>query len=301
MTIPKGGVGFFDSGIGGLTVLSACKKCIPGEIFYYYGDNKRAPYGNLSPSEIRKYVFAVFEKFRRLEVKAAVLACNTATAVCVEELREKYDFPIVGAEPAVFSAAKKGGEVLVLTTRATYCSARFQALCARAGEKFPSARIRPVACDLLAGVVEKCLTEKNFDFTVLLPKARPDSVVLGCTHYIYIEEIIRGYYGCEIYHGNLGMARRLQAVLREDLPAKWELESKNRDGRPPKEKIDEKSPVLTTNEREKEKANKRSRNLTPKFPKKPENRANDGLFFLGSSKKINEKIHKQMFTFKSGG
>ena len=107
MQIAEGGIAFFDSGIGGLTVLAECCRQIKGGVFYYYGDNTHAPYGNLPPEKIKEYVFQAFEKFRRLKVRAAVIACNTATAVCVEELRKKYDFPIIGAEPAVYSAAAK--------------------------------------------------------------------------------------------------------------------------------------------------------------------------------------------------
>ena len=77
MRILKGGIAFFDSGIGGMTVLAECQKRCKGEIFYYYGDNKHAPYGNLPPAKIRRYVEKAFRKFRRLKVKAVVVACNT--------------------------------------------------------------------------------------------------------------------------------------------------------------------------------------------------------------------------------
>lgn len=81
MQIPQGGVAFFDSGIGGLTVLAKCKQRLPNEIFYYYGDNERAPYGNLPPDQIERYVFQAFDELQSLKIKAAVIACNTATAV----------------------------------------------------------------------------------------------------------------------------------------------------------------------------------------------------------------------------
>ncbi|MBQ8309104.1 MAG: aspartate/glutamate racemase family protein [Clostridia bacterium] len=119
MGIPSGGVAFFDSGIGGLTVLAECKKFLPDRLFYYYGDNENAPYGNRKKETIEKYVLTAFERLRELAPQAAVVACNTATAVCVEKLRKIYSFPIVGAEPAVFAAAKRGGEIYVLATKAT--------------------------------------------------------------------------------------------------------------------------------------------------------------------------------------
>ena len=128
MRIPKGGIGVFDSGIGGLTVLSECLKVCKNEVFYYYGDHTHAPYGNKPIKKIRRYTFAAMRKFRRLKVKAVVLACNTVTAVCAEELRRKFSFSIIGAEPAILPAAKAGGTVYVLATRATCKSTRYKNL-----------------------------------------------------------------------------------------------------------------------------------------------------------------------------
>ena len=115
---PKGGIAFFDSGIGGLTTLSSCVDYaqahnLGGINYYYYGDNFHAPYGNLSEGQIFSYVDEIFSRFKSLEVSAAVLACNTATAVCAERLREKYTFPIIGLEPAILPAAKEGGAHLL--------------------------------------------------------------------------------------------------------------------------------------------------------------------------------------------
>ena len=208
-----GGIAFFDSGIGGLTVLAECRKYISDEAFYYYGDNLHAPYGNLPPRKIREYVFAAFERFRALNVKAAVVACNTATSLCVESLREKYTFPIVGAEPAVFTAAKAGGEIFVLTTRATYESGRFHILCENAEQKFRGAKLRLFPCDALAGEIEKPLFDKEYTYAHYLPKGDPASVVLGCTHYVYLKERIAAYYNCRVYDGNEGMARRLATLI----------------------------------------------------------------------------------------
>lgn len=209
----QSGVAFFDSGIGGLTVLAECVKRGISAPFYYYGDNLHAPYGNLPRETIRKRVFAAFDVFSSLGVKAAVVACNTATAVCVDSLREQYDFPIVGAEPAVFSAAKHGGEVLVLTTRATYESGRFRALCGRAENAYAGAYLRLCPCDALAGEIETRLFDASYDFSSFLPIGEPNAVVLGCTHYIFLKKRIEAFYGCKVYDGNEGMARRLESVL----------------------------------------------------------------------------------------
>ena len=209
MSIPKGGVAFFDSGIGGLTVLAECRKRLPFFTFYYYGDNARAPYGNLPSDKIERYVLEIFQEFERLQPSAAVIACNTATALCIDVLREKYSFPIIGVEPAVFLAAKGGGEIFVLATKATCESGRFSMLCDRAEKRYPNATIRPFACPLLAGMIEKRLTDQHFDFSPLFPKGNPQSVVLGCTHYVFIKEQIESFYGASTYDGNAGVASRL--------------------------------------------------------------------------------------------
>ena len=189
MRVPKGGIAFFDSGVGGLTVLSACQPYLKGEILYYYGDNHHAPYGNLPTAKIRKYVLRVFKKFKRLRVRAAVIACNTATAVCIEELRGRFSFPIVGAEPAVFPACAKGGEVFILATRATCESERLAKLCHRAEALYPHCKLRIAPCDLLAGEIEANLPNIACNYDRFLPRGKPNAVVLGCTHYIYINNL----------------------------------------------------------------------------------------------------------------
>ncbi|MBO7298088.1 MAG: glutamate racemase [Clostridia bacterium] len=276
MQIPTGGIAFFDSGIGGLTVLATAKKLLPNQTFYYYGDNGRAPYGNLSPATIMQYTTEAFEVFRLLKVKAAVLACNTATAVCAETLRRAYDFPIIGAEPAVFPAAARGGEILVLSTRATFESERFSRLCARARIHYPFARITATPCDALAGIIEKNLTNDTLDFTPYLPPTNKplNAVVLGCTHYIYIKEKVAAYYGCETVDGNIGIANRLRFLLTVDhFDGKSQ---KNRDGQP----LVTSSPFFA---------------LEKDFCSIVTDGFSAPIFFLGAQNSRNKSIYEQMF------
>ncbi len=262
MRIPTGGIAFFDSGIGGLTVLAECRKLLPSETFYYYGDNDRAPYGNLPKEKIRKYVLQAFRQFRKRRVKAVVLACNTATAVCIDELRKKYAFPIIGAEPAVYTAAAEGGEVLVLSTRATYESPRFRALCRRAKDRFPRANVRACACDGLAGAIERGLFHCKINFADYLPEGKPKTVVLGCTHYGYIKKQIAAHYGCKVLDGNGGIALRLRYILKNQ-------------------------PVDHSRPRRKRKGGALA---SPSLPPK-----RGSLFFLGGQKTLNKRIYEQMF------
>lgn len=289
MKLPKGGVAFFDSGIGGLTTLAACLNVLDGEQIYYYGDNAHAPYGNLLPKKIRRYVLRAFKKFRRLHVKAAVIACNTVTAVCVEELRRKFSFPIVGIEPAVNSAAAVGGKVYVLATRATCESERFHRLLKKTKQRYPTSELIAIPCDGLAGEIEKRLTSNTCSINRFLPQGTPSAVVLGCTHYIYCKEKIARFYGCDVYDGNDGVARRLQTLLRAKEWALCPKILKNRDGRP-----------LSKNSK---------RFLGKKSTKTPKNQRvskNENtikcscIFFLGSGKKVNKKVFEQTFGFNFG-
>ncbi len=302
MRVPKGGVAFFDSGIGGLTVMAACRRLLPDVPFYYYGDNRHAPYGNLPKRKIKRYVFRAFRRFARWKVSAAVLACNTATAACIEELRSLFPFPIIGTEPAVYTAAKEGGEVWVLSTRATYESERFRNLCARAKIRFPKANLTAYPCDGLAGAIEKNLGKKGVDFSGFLPRGKPQTVVLGCTHYPYIKEEIEGAYGCKTVDGNEGVARRLKGVLEAQKSTKKTLENTQNHSRPPSGSFspskggfrtmrlrDEGKKLLRQN------INKRSLFYKNKGAEPQEIKGKGEIFFFGRSKKRNEIIYKQMF------
>lgn len=292
MRVPKGGIAFFDSGVGGLTVLAACQPYLKGEILYYYGDNHHAPYGNLSKAKIRKYVFRVFKRFEKLCVRAAVIACNTATAVCVEELRTRFSFPIVGAEPAVFPACAKRGEVFVLATRATCESERLVRLCKKAEALYPKCKVRIAPCDLLAGEIEANLKNPEYDYARFLPRGKPNAVVLGCTHYIYIKERIAKHYGCEVFDGNEGIAKRLCSLLYVN----------GRDGRPPIQNKQKNLGFLTTKIHQKVVAQEKAKKSNKRSPKNAKKRVKNGqmqsLFFLGKQRENNRKTYEQMFVLK---
>ena len=230
MGIPHGGIAFFDSGIGGLTVLAECLKRLPNELFYYYGDNARAPYGNLPPERIYGYVEESMELFASLHARAVVLACNTATAVCIETLRKKYAFPIIGAEPAVLPAVKASDDVLVLSTCATQSSARFSRLCQRVKKQFPTVRLTLAPCHDLAKEIENHVLDSAYSYAPFLPTGNPSAVVLGCTHYVYAKEQIQKHYNCPVFDGNEGIANRL--VERLFSPENTFAEQNIRDERP---------------------------------------------------------------------
>lgn len=207
-------VGVFDSGIGGLTVLKACVGKLPDCCFYYYGDNARAPYGSRPRGEIVRFVSEALRRFERIGVDAAVLACNTATAVCAEQMRAAFPFPVVGVEPAVRPAALQCSRVLVLATPRTAESDRLRRLLAR----YPRCDFTVCALPYLAGAIERALTRGDkLTISDHLPAGRYDGVVLGCTHYVFFRQEIARFYGCMVFDGGEGTANRLKSVLAEQL------------------------------------------------------------------------------------
>lgn len=283
MRIPTGGVGFFDSGVGGLTVLRECLPFLRGRNVYYYGDNARAPYGGRSEAEIRAFTFECFEAFKALNVCAAVIACNTVTSVCAEELRRRYSFPVIGTEPAIFPAARKGGSSFVLATRTTVESARFHILLARARAAYPQAKLFPFACEGLAAAVEDGVERGSFSEVVrFLPNGSPDSVVLGCTHYGFLRSLVEAHYGCPVFDGAKGVAKRLHGVLssldRVNFSSEREMEA-------------ERGIYVFADE----KTNVCLRNNGKNDPKNGEMKGFFDVFFLGSGKSADKKAYEQMF------
>lgn len=204
-------VGIFDSGIGGLTVLSECVKRAPQCTYYYYGDNAHAPYGERSVEEITGFVRRAMCFFRDVGVDAAVLACNTATAVCAEEMRREFCFPIIGMEPAVKPAGERCKNVLILATPRTVESERLKRLVSAS----PQCAFTPFPAHALAGAIEAhFISGKKLTLSDHLPEGEFDSVVLGCTHYVWFRREISAFYGgIPVFDGNAGTVNRLVSVL----------------------------------------------------------------------------------------
>lgn len=210
----RASIGIFDSGAGGLGVLFECLEMSRGVRYFYLSDEAHAPYGSRTEQEIASYVREGLHIFKALGADVAVLACNTATAACVEEMRCAFPFPVVGTEPAVRLAGRAGCKhVLVLVTPRTAECARFRALLAR--ERGCSFTV--FSPPLLASAVERFVTEgERFSLSEHLPQGAFDGVVLGCTHYTLVKGAIARFYGVPVFDGNRGTARRALALAGRD-------------------------------------------------------------------------------------
>lgn len=209
-------IGVFDSGVGGIGTLSALRRELPRERFLFYGDTANAPYGTKSREEVMACVSRIMEHLLAQDVKAVVIACNTATAVAAAELRARYEVPIIGIEPALKPAheMRREGSILVLATPMTLKLEKFHALYERYGEG-----AIPLPCPGLMELVEREADEeaRRYLLELLAPYdlTKVDAVVLGCTHYVFLRPILRQILPetAAVLDGNAGTARQLRRVL----------------------------------------------------------------------------------------
>lgn len=213
-------IGVFDSGIGGLTVLKEAVRQMPNEDYIYYADTEHVPYGTKPKDEVRRYIFAAADFFEAQRVEALIVACNTATSIAINDLRERYSFPIIGMEPAVKPAVEKADDrrVLVLATPITVREKKLHDLV----ESLDSEDI--VDLHALPGLVEFA-EGFIFDEDVVIPYlldefSRYDlkeygAVVLGCTHFVFFRKHFKLILpqGVDIIDGNLGTIKRLRTLL----------------------------------------------------------------------------------------
>ncbi len=203
-------IGVFDSGVGGLSVLREIHKLLPHEDLLYVADSAHALYGDKPKEFILERSTAIVEFFVSQQVKAIVVACNTATGAAVKELRPQYTLPIIAMEPAVKPASERTqtGAIGVMATRRTLSSNNSQLLFARFADEVT---IIPLACPGLVEQVERgeLTTDKTRD---LVGKCAPlvernvDFIVLGCTHYPFLAPLIQEIAGSAVSVIDSGLA-----------------------------------------------------------------------------------------------
>ncbi|MBL4823533.1 MAG: glutamate racemase [Colwellia sp.] len=213
-------IGVMDSGVGGLSVLQHINSLLPDERLTYVADSQYAPYGSLSAEKITERCFKVADFLIAQDVKALVVACNTATAASIQLMRAKYTLPIIGMEPAVKPAAlaSKNGIIGVLATVGTLKSTQFAALLATYGQDI---QVYTQACIGLVECIERGETKTASTKQLLgqycspLLNARADTIVLGCSHYPLVRPLIDEIVGKGITVIDTGaaVAKRLQTIL----------------------------------------------------------------------------------------
>ncbi|MDU5108921.1 MAG: glutamate racemase [Clostridium sp.] len=216
-------IGFFDSGVGGLSVMREALKIMPNEDYIYFGDSKNAPYGIKSVEEVRELTFRAVEFLLNKGVKGIAVACNTATSAAVADLRKMYpDLPLVGIEPALKPAVESvnDGSILIMATPMTLKEAKFNRLMKKYEDR---ADIVPVPCPGLMEFIEEGklhgeeVEQYLLDKVNTYKKGKISSIVLGCTHYPFIEPLLSKIVGEDtvIIDGGLGTAKELKRRLNE--------------------------------------------------------------------------------------
>ena len=230
-------IAVFDSGLGGISVLKELCKLMQSERYLYFGDSANAPYGAKTTEEVRALTMDAAEMLLSRNVKALVVACNTATAAAIKDLREKYpDTIIVGIEPAVKLAADRchGGTIGVMATPVTLREEKFNHLL----ERFSEEQILSISAPELVALIEAGATDtaiEEYLKPILLPyKDKLDAVVLGCTHYPFAANVIQKLLNTQILDGGAGTARETKRRLEEagllyEGPGEMQMENSSAD------------------------------------------------------------------------
>lgn len=208
-------IGIFDSGIGGVTVLNEILKIMPNYYYVYYSDSFNNPYGDKTEKELEAITEKIVEYLISKGCKIIVIACNTASAICKDFLRKKFDIPIIAIEPAIKQVYDNNpqGKTLIMATKGTIESEKFLELY----HKFDNRNMIINAFPGLADLIEQDKKDqiKNY-LQEHLQYEDVKAVVLGCTHYPLIKKEITDVLGNVIFFdGSVGVARKLKTVVEE--------------------------------------------------------------------------------------
>ncbi len=218
-------IGVFDSGIGGLTVFREICQLMPNEELIYLGDTARVPYGTKSPETVTRYSFENAKFLLAQNVKAIVVACNTASAFAVTALKQTFDMPLLGViEAGVEEAIRRtlSGRIGVIGTYATVQSGRYETLLKENGAE----EVISVACPLFVPLAEEGWTDNSIALDIAKVYLKPfetskvDTLILGCTHYPLLQNIIASVCGDGVQLVNSAYTAALklkETLLREKL------------------------------------------------------------------------------------
>ena len=216
-------IGIFDSGIGGLTVLKKIIQVLPNEKYIYYADIDNVPYGTKPKEDVKKYIKDAIDFFISKNVKAIVIACNTATSIAIKEIRQMYTIPIVGIEPAAKPAVENRREkrVLIMATPTTIREEKLKYLLRRLeAEEYVDLVPMP---KLVEFAENGDFTSKEVEQYIVYQLKNHNleeysELVLGCTHFPFFKEILSKIFpkDTQIIDGSLGVANRLKDILQKE-------------------------------------------------------------------------------------
>jgi glutamate racemase len=213
-------IGIFDSGVGGISVLAEIIKFLPNENFIYYADSKHAPYGIRNVDEVKSLSLDITHFLVNQGIKALVVACNTATSVAINHIRQELEIPVIGMEPALKPAVEMGsvGKIVVMATPMTLKEAKFNSLLNKYRD---ISEIISLPCPGLVEIIEAGYTKgekvENYlkELFSTLPLEEISTLVLGCTHYLFVKRELQELLGPRIVivDGNNGTAKNLKRNL----------------------------------------------------------------------------------------
>ncbi len=196
-------IGFFDSGVGGLTCISEMQQALPKERIIYFGDTARTPYGSKAADTIRKFSLEIGDFLVKERVKMIVIACNTVSSICLQDLQERFpDIPVLGiirpAAERIAADGQPGKPIGVIGTKVTVRSQAYEGLIR---ELNPDLKVYSQACPALVPLIEEGIIENEImDLTLrhymdqFLEENKIQTLTLGCTHYPLVEANIRRLY-----------------------------------------------------------------------------------------------------------
>lgn len=221
MTISKNNspIGFFDSGVGGLTVLKEVKKLLPNEDFIYFGDTLHVPYGDKTKEQLLLYSQNILKFFEEKGCKAVVMACNTTSSTIYEDIKDTYNFKLY---PVVQSVAKILARIDIkrlgiFATKATINSGAYEKEISKYNDEM---QVFGQYCPQWVNIVENNLTSTSESIKIIksdldkMLKNTPQKIVLGCTHYPYLMPILTKFAPKDLF---IDPAKHLALFVKDDL------------------------------------------------------------------------------------
>lgn len=221
-SLNKNPIGFFDSGVGGVTVFEQVKKLLPNEDYIYFGDTKNMPYGEKTEAQLLEFADNIFKFFEKQNAKAVVMACNTTSAIVYEKLKDRYNFKVY---PIIQSVAKQFSElpikrIGIFATPATINSHCYKKELLKHNKKM---EVVEIACPEWVRIVEDGRENTEFGRQAVELKMKemlmfnPEKIVLGCTHYPYLIDILQKFAPKKMF---INPSEEFAKIIKGDLASK---------------------------------------------------------------------------------